>query len=165
LLCRAPKYHVSEWKPWAAWFRLERLPWARTTWYQRVACLLACLLACSAIQATPAESNSSWGSVELSSSLQCLLRSFGHRFNRATSCTTLGRLPHIAPLTAYQNSKKWRCGWWVFPSRSCPQVCEIETKPEDPSQEPKDRKVSLSQLPCFSRAQTRPLHQKGWGHY
>jgi hypothetical protein len=45
LLCRAPKYHVSEWKPWAAWFRLERLPWARTTWYQRVACWLAWLLA------------------------------------------------------------------------------------------------------------------------
>jgi hypothetical protein len=93
--------------------------------------------------------------VELSSSLQCLLRSFGHRFNRATSCTTLGRLPHIAPLTAYQNSKKWRCGWWVFPSRSCPQVCEIETKPEDPSQEPKDREESLPAalfFPCPNSA-------------
>jgi hypothetical protein len=72
------------------WFRLERLPWARTSWYQR-----------APRSTSHVHARKSWVSMKLTSALRCLLRSLGPR--RALLEERLagpwGRhgLPHIAP--------------------------------------------------------------------
>jgi hypothetical protein len=51
--------------------------------------------------------------------------------------------------------------------RSKPGLLLESRELEDPSQEPKEQKYHSrlgSSYPVFSRAQTRPLHQKSWGH-
>ncbi len=51
--------------------------------------------------------------------------------------------------------------------RSKPGLLLESRELEDPSQEPKEQKYHSrlgSSCPVFSRAQTRPLHQKSWGH-
>jgi hypothetical protein len=116
------------------------LTWARTSRYQRAAGStkprsLTQELGKHAVEVRIAMFTSLFGT---STSLQ----------ERTRTALTLGAVFRTSlPLPAYQSSKKWRRGWWAFPSRSCPQVCGIETSSTRGSRSravcPKARSITL----------------------
>jgi hypothetical protein len=112
------------------WFRPERLPWAREHRGNKE--LLA-------LPSNNIHSRKSWVSIKEVSHCEfdVYLPLWGVEYQTSLYETRTAFGPLIlgpssahrsrVPLSAYKKSKEWRCGLWGFSSRSCPQVCGIET--------------------------------------